>query len=246
MVYSNTEVGAGMVRGVRRFGLCEVCRRWSDDAAPSAALCSDCLATYAAAACRCARCGLRTGQPLAACGACLHEPPPWRSCCCSVDYGFPWQTLLGAFKYQGQAALAAPLAALMLRGPRPAAQALLPLPLADDRLAQRGYNQAWELARRLGRVCGLPARADVLLRPLPAAQAQAELSRAQRLRNLRGSFMVAPQARGWLQGRAVALVDDVMTTGATAHEASTTLLQAGAASVDIWVLARTPAPGSPD
>lgn len=163
-----------------------------------------------------------------------------------MDYGFPWQALLGAFKYHGQAELAAPLAAIMLRGPRPVAEALLPLPLAEDRLAQRGYNQAWELARRLGRACGMPARADVLLRLLPAPQAQVKLGRAQRLRNLRGCFMVAPQARGWLQGRAVALVDDVMTTGATAHEASTTLLQAGAASVDIWVLARTPAPNLTD
>jgi predicted amidophosphoribosyltransferase len=79
----------------------------------------------------------------------------------------------------------------------------------------------------------------VLLRVL-ATPSQAELGRRERQRNLRGAFMVAPAQRAWLQGREVMLVDDVMTTGATAREAASTLLRAGAAAVDLWVLARTP------
>lgn len=223
-------------------GLCEVCQDWAGPQAASR-LCSPCLQQYAAPVARCARCGLRTGTALAACGACLAEPPPWRAVHCAVDYAFPWNQLLARLKFSQQPELAAPLATLMLRGARPEVQALLPLPLAEERLAWRGYNQAWQLARALAAATGLPARADVLLRPLPAGQAQAALGREQRLRQLRGAFMVAPDTRAWLRGRAVALVDDVMTTGATADAATRALLQAGAASVDLWVLARTAAPG---
>lgn len=174
----------------------------------------------------------------------MAEPPPWDAVHCAVDYAFPWTTLLARFKFAQQPELAPALAALMLRGASPAVHALLPMPLAEERLALRGYNQAWELARSLALASGLPARADVLLRPLPAAQAQAELGRADRLRQLHGAFMVAPAARAWLRGRSLALVDDVMTTGATAQAATRELLQAGAASVSLWVLARTPPPGA--
>jgi ComF family protein len=116
---------------------------------------------------------------------------------------------------------------------------LLPVPLAPRRLAERGYNQAWELTRRVARTLRLRADASLLLRPVETAH-QAELERVQRLANLRGAFMVDPRRRDALAGRRVALVDDVMTTGATAREAARTLLRAGAASVDIWVIARTP------
>jgi ComF family protein len=232
-----------MVRALRLPSLCEVC---GDGAGRQglAALCARCVTDFAAAIPRCARCGLRCGTPLPACGACLQAPPPWRHACCAVEYGFPWDRLISRFKFQGQPELATPLAQLMLRAaPAPGAvSALLPVPLVDARLAERGYNQAWELARRLAGSCGLPARADVLLRPLAAAASQSTLSRRERLQQLQGAFMVAPMARSWLQGRAVALVDDVLTTGATAQAATQALLQAGAAAVDVWVLARTPAP----
>jgi ComF family protein len=224
-----------MLRVLPRAGACEVCRSWGPGR-----LCPTCLERFAPPLPRCARCGLRTALPLPTCGGCLSDPPPWRSTTCAVDYGFPWDQLIARFKFQGQAELAGPLAQLMQQGLRPEVQALLPVPLAPSRLAERGYNQAWELARQLAAALGLPARADVLLRPL-ATPAQAQLTRAERQRNLRAAFMVAPEHRAWLQGRSVALVDDVMTTGATAREATAVLLRAGAASVDLWMLARTPA-----
>ncbi len=222
-----------MVRLQACAGLCEVCRRWG-----SGRLCADCVQRFAAPVPRCARCGLRTGQPLAACGECLRDPPPFRATHCALDYAFPWDMLIAQFKFRGQVELAGTLAGLMLREPV-TASALLPVPLTDARLAERGYNQAWELARRLGAARQVPARTDVLLRVL-ATPSQAELGRRERQRNLRGAFMVAPAQRAWLQGREVMLVDDVMTTGATAREAASTLLRAGAAAVDLWVLARTP------
>jgi len=120
---------------------------------------------------------------------------------------------------------------------------VLPVPLSDQRLAERGYNQAWELARRLAAHRALPARAQVLQRALHTRQ-QAELDRAERQRNVRGAFLVPHAQRGLVNGRRLALVDDVMTTGATLREAATTLLRAGAADVQVWVLARTAEPGS--
>ncbi len=219
---------------------CEVCRGWNPER-----LCTACRARHAAPQARCTRCGLRTGSALAACGDCLREPPPFRHTHCAVDYSFPWVQLLQAFKFHGQDDLARPLAALMADALRldqaKQPQLLLPVPLSSERLQERGYNQAWELGRQLGRMMKIPARADVLLRVHQTAT-QADLSRTQRQQNLRGAFMVPPRAAGPLQGSAVALVDDVMTTGATVREAARVLLQSGAASVDVWVLARTPAP----
>jgi ComF family protein len=108
-------------------------------------------------------------------------------------------------------------------------------------LHQRGYNQAWELTRRLARCLKLNCAAGVLLR-LRDTDRQTGLSRAERERNLRNAFMVAPKAECLLRDRHVALIDDVMTSGATATVASRALLRAGAARVDIWLLARTPMP----
>ena len=217
---------------------CEVCRRWA-----GARLCSDCLARFAAPVPRCGRCGLRLGLPAPACGDCLRERPAFEHTVCAVDYAFPWDHLIAEFKFRGQAELATPLAARLTEavqahtGPPP--QWVVPVPLSPQRLAERGYNQAWELARRVGAACGLPARADVLLRALDSAH-QADLGRTQRQHNLRSAFFVDARQRAALQQRRVALVDDVMTTGATAREAAAALLRAGAAAVDVWVLARTP------
>ncbi len=221
---------------------CEICRQWNP-----ARLCPDCRARYALPWPRCARCGLRSGQAVAACGECLQAPPPFQLTCCALDYGFPWSQLLQAFKFRNQDDLARPLAGLLVDAvlaqdmPRP--DLLLPVPSSAERLRERGYNQAWELARQVGQALKLPARADVLLR-LQQGRTQSDLSREERQRNLRGAFVVAPSAAAALAGRHLALVDDVMTTGATAREAANTLLQAGVARVDVWVLARTPAPAA--
>ena len=178
----------------------------------------------------------------------------------AADYGFPWDGLVGRFKFQGQPELAGLLAEVMagavLRGAAHAAHAagagagaagmagvevIVPVPLSDARLAERGYNQAWELARRLAARLRLPALADGLLR-LRDTPHQVGLTRQARQRNLRDAMWVAPAAAAQLAGRRVALVDDVLTTGVTAAAASQALLAAGAASVQVWVLARTPPP----
>jgi len=217
---------------------CEVCRQWGDQA-----LCSDCISRFAVAVPRCGRCGLGLGLPSPACGTCLREAPPFEHTVCAVDYAFPWDALISAFKFQGRAELAAVLAVRLLAAVRasgtPLPRWVVPVPLAPARLAERGYNQAWELARRLGRALGVAADATLLWRPADSAH-QADLGRAERQHNLRSAFMADPRRRGVLQGTRVALVDDVMTTGATAREASAALLRGGAAAVDVWVVARTP------
>jgi ComF family protein len=230
-----------MVRAQGWAGLCEVCRRWD-----LGRLCGDCHTRFATPLPRCARCGLRTGMPVERCGECLRDEPPFIATRCAVDYAFPWDRLIARFKFHDQVELADALVALMLREPPPLppGSMLLPMPLSHRRLAERGYNQAWELARRLARALSLPARADVLERVLDTPP-QAELGRAERQHNLRAAFMVAPALRSAVQGRAVTLVDDVMTTGASAREAAACLLRAGAARVDVWVLARTPSPSEP-
>ena len=225
---------------------CEVCRSWG-----TRRLCADCLTRFAAPVPRCRRCALRVPAGVPVCGPCLSAAIAFSHACCVADYAFPWDRLIASFKFHGHAELAPVLADALasaamraqaddaVEGRRPTPDLVLPVPLAPRRLAERGYNQAWELTRRIASRLHLRADAGLLLRPAETAH-QAELERVQRLANLRGAFMVDPKRRAALAGQHVALVDDVMTTGATAREAARTLLRAGAASVDIWVVARTP------
>ncbi len=163
----------------------------------------------------------------------------------ACDYAFPWDRLIGAFKFDGHVELARPLARLLLQAVRAGAASrpdlVLPVPLAAGRLAERGYNQAWEIARRIARDLRCAAAADVLQQPLEGEH-QAQLTLARRRANLHGAFMVTPSWRARILGRRVALVDDVMTSGATLREAAHSLRRAGARGVECWVLARTPAP----
>ena len=217
---------------------CEVCRGWTTDA-----LCAACVSRFAAPRPRCARCGLALGLAAPACGECLRDPPPFEHTVCVADYGFPWDRLITGYKFHGRVELAGAFAALMSSAVRassaPLPQRVLPVPLAPARLAERGYNHAWELARRIAADLRLPAQADLLQRPITTEQ-QTGLGRAARQRNLRSAFMVDPGRRQMLAGQRVALVDDVLTTGATARASAAILLRAGAAAVDVWVFARTP------
>lgn len=231
---------------------CEVCRRWSE-----AGLCGACLARFAPAVPRCERCAIAlqaSGQ--AVCAACLASPPPWRRALSAVDYAFPWDSLVAALKFRNRPELAGTLARLLAQAVAQAvaqaprtlqagaqAELVLPVPLAPARLAARGYNQAWELAHRVAAALGRTADATLLQRPLHTDPLPGQ-SRQARLHSLQGAFMVDPGRRAALAGRHVALVDDVLTTGATAREACGELLRAGAASVELWTFARTPEPCS--
>jgi ComF family protein len=163
---------------------------------------------------------------------------------CAVPYAFPWDQLIAGFKYQEQLDLAAALAAVLTHAVQqahpqgPPVDMVVAMPLAPQRLAERGYNQAWELARRVAQRFKLPAQPCALMRTVTTAP-QARLSRQARLSQLQGVFSLAPEARAAIKGRRLALVDDVMTTGASARAATRVLRQAGVASVEVWSLART-------
>ncbi|HEY0504336.1 MAG TPA: ComF family protein, partial [Lysobacter sp.] len=153
-------------------------------------------------------------------------------------YAAPIDRLLLRFKFHHHLAAGGLLAQLMAQAlasaPRP--DALMAVPLHRARLRRRGYDQALELARPLARALQLPLRDD-LLRRVRATPAQSRLDAGARRRNLRDAFAV----RGGVELPAhVALVDDVMTTGATVHAAAAALHRAGVARVDAWVCARVP------
>lgn len=175
------------------------------------------------------------------CGRCLQDSPPFEATRCAVDYHFPWDGLIAAFKYRQRAELATDLAALLVGALEPQEAAwpdcVVPVPLSAARLRERGYNQAWELGRQVARTVRKPGHALALAR-LDGATPAAKLGRQARRQALQGRFH-APH-RESVSGRRVVLVDDVMTTGATAAEATRCLLRAGAAAVHVWVFARTP------
>lgn len=161
----------------------------------------------------------------------------------SADYSYPWNALLQAFKFHDALDLAPALAETMHAGwlarGAPRFDLLLPVPLSPARLRERGYNQAAVLAHALGRLTRTPVLVDAVLRAIDTPS-QASLQRTERLAQVRGVFAVEPGAAARLQGRRIALIDDVMTTGATLHELARTLQRAGAQSLHAWVLARTP------
>lgn len=200
-------------------------------------LCTGCRAALPWNHNACPRCALPTPHG-ELCGACLRRPPPLDATTACFTYGFPLDRLVPRFKFHQDLAAGRLLAELATPHLRQAArpQALVPVPLHRARLRARGYDQALELARPLARALSLPLSADALLRPRATAP-QSELDAATRRRNLRQAFAVDPAAK--LPGH-VALVDDVMTTGATLAACARALRRAGVQRVDAWVIARAP------
>mgnify|MGYP002398471597 CR=1 FL=1 len=174
------------------------------------------------------------------CGRCRRDPPAFDATRAVFDYAFPVDAMLHALKYRHRLALADFFAAEMVRlvpDLRRQADVVLPMPLHPRRLAERGFNQAVEIARPVARASGLPLNLTAVRR-IRNTIAQAGLDREARLRNPRGAFA----SDGSLSGLRVVVVDDVMTTGATLDELARLLKARGAAWVGNFVVARTPAP----
>jgi len=214
---------------------CAVCRRW-----PARTLCDACVARFAQPVPRCATCALPVMPGVVRCGACLREPPALDGCIAAVAWSFPWSSAIASYKFAGQPGWAATWATLLRSAPwaepvLDAADCVLPMPLSVQRLRERGFNQALEIARRLA-----PAKTDALtLVRIRDTAPQRALDRASRLLNVRGAFAVEPARAARVKGRHMLLVDDVMTSGASLHAAAVALRQAGAARVCALVLART-------
>ena len=201
-------------------------------------LCAACAASLNPGYSACAQCALPLPQPAPACGRCLRQPPPYTHTIAAGLYQFPLDRLLPRFKFHADLAAGRELARLLLAAVRTAdpPQAVIPVPLHPQRLRQRSYNQALELARPLSRALALPLRVDLLHR-IRATPPQSELDAAARRRNVRGAFAINADAP---LPEHVALIDDVMTTGATVSECARVLRQAGVARVDLWLVARAP------
>lgn len=215
--------------------------RWFEERCPAcdgttrAGFCAVCASSFVAVGPACGRCGL--ALPVAGCpllGGAWHV----ESVVAPLAYVAPLDFYLQGFKYRGQRALARAFALLLAPAARTAGSridALVAVPLHRSRLAERGYNQAFELARHLGRELGVP----VLTRGIARRAADASQTRRgarARLAGMAGAFVV----RRSLTARRIAIVDDVITTGATVNALAAELRGAGAASCVAWAIARTP------
>lgn len=197
----------------------------------------------------CTGCGLpfastAQGGTLGLCPACLAHPPPWHEARAAFLYTEAARHLILPLKHAGRLDLAPVLAAHMARNGAPLlrrADLLVPVPLHRWRLMRRGFNQAAELARRLGRTAHRPVLPDALLRPRPTPSL-GTLSAEARAAALHGAILVNPRHAARLAGRRVLVVDDVLTSGATARACTAALLAAGARDVDVLVAARVADP----
>lgn len=221
-------------------------------------LCPGCEADFMPAMlARCAVCGarLRARQPASveppgaverggggaaarSCAHCLVQPPQYDATVVLGDYRAPLDAMVLALKAAGRLDLGRALGRMLALRAAPllaCGTLVIPVPLAGERLRSRGYNQALELARPVARLRGLRL-APGLLQRIRHGAPQQSLGRDQRRGNLHGAFTALPQ----VAGHAVAVVDDVMTTGATLDAVAAALRAAGAAQVTNLVVARTP------
>ena len=202
--------------------------------------CADCFATLGFITDpACASCGLPFDVDAgdeALCGDCAANPKPYVRARAAFRYDGAIVPLLLGFKHGGRTHLAKLLAAQMRRLMPEAGEVdvLVPVPLDRRRLFKRGYNQAGMIALALGRATDVPVAVDGLVRVKPTAST-AGLSRAGRFRAAQGAFK-AEGSR--FAGQRVVLVDDVMTTGATAEAASRALIRGGAEAVVVLIAAR--------
>ena len=220
---------------------CLLCGAAGDDGLD---ICRGCRADLPALGVACVCCALplpdavlpSAGDGGPVCGGCRRKPPPFERTRAAFRYEQPLPSLVGALKFRGRLntlrLLGLLLAASLVDADRP--DAIVPVPLHPGRLRRRGYDQALELARVVGRRLDLPVL-DCAER-LRATPPQVALEAKARKTNLRGAFRVGVK----LNGVHVAVLDDVVTTGSTVGEVARVLRAAGASRVDVWCVARTP------
>jgi len=201
----------------------------------------------------CTRCGVpfaaadqggTSGDVAALCPSCLVSPPLFGRARAALRYNAQGRQLILPLKHADRPELATMLAPHMARAGAALlhhADLLVPVPLHRRRLFHRRYNQAALLATAVARVAGVPALLDALVRRRATASLDTK-SPAERAAVVRDAFAVRPARAGLLAGRAIVLIDDVMTSGATANACAATLLADGAQSVDVLLAARVPDP----
>ncbi len=221
-----------------------LCIGCDEPATEAHALCSACWRSieFLTPLC-CDKCGAPfdvTEQEGMLCAACHKEPPAYDKARAAMIYDDASKGLVLRFKH-GDATWLAPSLARWIQqagqGFWPEIDALIPVPLHRRRLFDRRYNQAAMLALETGRLVGKPAYVDVLCRSR-ATESQGKMNRRQRQENVKGAFTVSPRWRDKIAEKTLALVDDVMTTGATVEACANVLKKAGAKAVIVLTLAR--------
>ncbi len=222
-------------------GLCVFCGNRADTRIDA---CITCLALLPDNDRACPRCALpMPAQSAAQCGRCLTDPPPVTASIAPWRYEFPLDAVIRRIKHNRRRDYLYTLSRAWLQhpavriGPRP--DALVPVPLHWRRRFWRGFNQAEELALTIGKSMNIPV-VNCTMRHRPTSPQQG-LTAAQRRSNLRDAFALR---RCNVAGLHLAIVDDVVTTGATTRQLAAILARGGAARVDVWALART-APDNP-
>jgi ComF family protein len=196
-------------------------------------LCAACAAELPGLSEHCPQCALPSPSG-SVCGNCLNRPPHYDRTLALWRYEFPCDTLVQALKYRARLALAGFFARSLASRPLPEVDLIVPMPLHPRRLAERGFNQALEIARGVARHLGKPIEPRGVLR-VKHTLPQTQLPYEERAKNVRGAFLCQLD----LSGASVAVLDDVMTTGATLNELARALKRAGAARVENFVIART-------
>ncbi len=196
---------------------------------------------------QCDACGLPFEYDVgegALCGACTRKRPQFHRARAAMVYDDASRRLVLAFKHGDRTDTAPAFGRWLVRAGSDLiadADVVAPVPLHWTRLFARRYNQAALLGYAVGRLAGVPVVPDLLVRRRRTAS-QGRLSPSARYRNLRGAFAAARSRVAVIKGRRVLLVDDVLTTGATAAACARTLLRAGARAVDVLTLARVVRP----
>jgi ComF family protein len=170
----------------------------------------------------------------------IANPPAFDRARAAFRFDDVGRALIHGLKYGDRLEVAVALSGWMAAAGRDLlaeADALVPVPLHWTRLVARRFNQAAELTRHLSARTGL-ANEALLLKRVRRTRHQVGLTRAQRLENVTGAFRIAADRRGWVRGKRLVLVDDVLTTGATLEACCRVLRRAGAARIDVLTAAR--------
>jgi ComF family protein len=201
-------------------------------------LCSEELIENSVSCVRCAQPLFRARGPAPICGRCIGARSLIDSSFVPYRYVYPLDRLIQRLKYGNALSIAHVLGELFAerRTEIPSAlppQLIIPVPLGQRRYRDRGFNQAYELARSVGRRSQIEVRGDLIERSRET-QEQAGLARRHRRRNVRGAFRLV----GPLPAPRVAIFDDVVTTGSTVNEIAKVLRRAGAKTIEVWAIAR--------
>jgi ComF family protein len=228
-------------------GQCALCGDWGPHS-----VCAGCQRDWVPSCARCPRCALpRPGNqggthPAADCPDCEARSPEFDRAVAALHYAAPWSTLISRLKFQGRTELGPALGHLLADAVSqqwaarqlPWPDVVMPVPVSSQRLAERGFNQSWLIARACASRLALPCEHRALRR-VQHTERLMNMSAEERALALNAAFAVPPEHTAHVFGRHVALVDDVLTTGATLDAASMALREAGAHTVSVWVVAKT-------